>query len=341
MTSESFFHYLRVAGRHPQIAAGSLLHRVGIRAIRLISRRPVILFERHGGIGDIICTFPSVLALRERHPDALFVYSVWRSFKGIVDMGLVADRVVELDWSKEMPKVERSDYDVCYRPWLEDESPLGREQVHLVDDFARTLNVTLKSRQPRLHVPPRLSRSVREKLAPLRRRSKFIFGIHVGPSWPVREWTESEWTKLVAGLRANFDCTVIQFGADAHTAKGFVKAPRISGTEDWVGKLSLEENVAALAQTDLFVGIDSGLLHAAGAVSTPTVGLFGALNPVLRQPPESPTLPVTSAVGCLGCHHRMPRLHWEEGCPHSICCMSELSAGAVLSACGKLLNKTA
>ena len=69
----------------------SALHRVRISAIRRVRRRPVILFERHGGIGDVICTFPAVLALRNRHPDAIFVYSVWRAFKTIVEMGRVAE----------------------------------------------------------------------------------------------------------------------------------------------------------------------------------------------------------------------------------------------------------
>lgn len=333
-------NYARVVHRNPRIAAGSLIHRVGVHAIRKLRRRPVILFERHGGIGDVICTFPAVLALRERHPDAVFVYSVWKSFKSIVEMGRVVDQAIEKDWSADMPKVAYQDYDVCYQPWLEDEKPIGREHTHLVDDFAQTLKVTLKSRQPKLYVPAQVSQSVYQKMSLFLKRTRYTIGIQVGPSWHVREWTVKGWTRLVTLLRENFDCTVIQLGSDTHTAKGPVKAPRIPGTEDWVGKLSLEETVAMLEQISLFIGIDSGLLHAAGAVGTPSVGLFGPINPKFRLPPETPSIAITSNVPCLGCHHCLPRLHWQDGCPHNIRCMSELAPDEIFIACRKLLNNS-
>ena len=237
-----------------------------------------------------------------------------------------------------MPKVEYADYDVCYQPWLEDERPQGREHSHLVDDFAQTLRVNLASRQPKLHVPGGLAQSFSEKIAPLRQRAKHLIGIHAGPSWAVREWTLAAWTELARLLRRNLDCVMIQLGSDAETGRGYVRAPRIAGTEDWVGKLSLAETVAALEQVDLFVGIDSGLLHAAGAVGTRTVGLFGPVNPELRMPVETPSIAVTSEVPCLGCHHRLPRLHWRQGCPHDIQCMAGISPQEVLHACEKLLG---
>ncbi len=340
MANNRLIRFSKILVRQPRIAAGTFVYRAGVLATRKIARQPVVLFVRHGGIGDIICTFPSVLALRARHPDAVFVYSVQQAFKGIVKMGRVADYIVEHDWSEALPKVRFKDYDVAYQPWLEDESPQGRAHVHLVDDFAQTLQVTPVSRQPRLYVSTGLSRALGEKLAPFRRQTKFLFGIHVGPSWPVREWSPAGWTGLVSRLRQNFDCTVFQLGSDVDTARGPVRAPRIPGTEDWVGKLSLEQTAAALAQLDLFIGIDSGLLHAAGAVGTPVVGLFGAINPRLRLPPGTPAISATSEVACLACHHRPPQIHWQTSCEHNIRCMRELSAEKVFASVIQLLAET-
>jgi ADP-heptose:LPS heptosyltransferase len=316
---------LRIAGR-------TIAYWATLRAQHEFSGRPVILIERQAGIGDIICTFPSVLELRKRHPDAVFVYNTRKRFKGVVEMGRVADLVV--DWDRSwMPRLVHK----FYYPRLEDEQPSGREFAHIVDDFAQTLEVELSSRQPRLHVPPTLSQSLRKQLMPFSERAKHVLGIQVGPSWPVKEWTVEGWTKLVALLRDSFDCVVIQMGADIHTAKGFVRTPRIVGTEDWVGQ-SLDEAIAALEQLDLFVGIDSGLLHAAGAVGTPTVGLFGATNPSFILPPETPSIGVVSDAPCLGCHHRLPRLHWRDGCPNNIQCMAGLTTENALDACVKLLG---
>jgi hypothetical protein len=42
---------------------------------------------------------------------------------------------------------------------------------------------------------------------------------------------------------------------------------------------------------------------------------------------------VTSSVECQGCHHRMPRLHWQTGCPYDIRCMQAITVDEVLRAC--------
>jgi ADP-heptose:LPS heptosyltransferase len=296
-----------------------------------------MLFQRPTGIGDIICTFPSVLALRQKYPNAVIVYSVRKAFKSIVRMGHIADLIVESDWSSDVPKVQKSDYDLFFQPFLEDERPLNREHVHLVYDIARSLGVIPESTQPKIYVPPSVTRFVHERLLSYRRHKKYLFGIHLGPSWPVREWTVENWTKLVAVLHAQFDCTVLQLGSEDHTSKGITKVSRIPQTEDWVGKFDLEQSVAVLEQLDLFIGIDSGLLHAAGATGTPSVGLFGAIDPKLRLPLQTPSIGVTSQVPCLGCHHRLPRLHWETGCPYDIRCMTDLSVDDVFIACQKIL----
>jgi ADP-heptose:LPS heptosyltransferase len=315
-----------------RVACRTIAYWTTLRAKHQFSGRPVILIERPAGIGDIICTLPSVLELRKRHPDAVFIYNTRKSFKNVVEMGRVADLVVEWDRSW-MPGLVHK----YYYPRLEGERPLGREQIHLVDDFARAFEVELSSRQPRLHVPAALSLSVKKQIMPFSERAKHVLGIHVGPSWRVKEWTVTGWTKLVALLRDSFDCVVIQLGSDMDTARGLVRTPRIAGTEDWVDKLSLEESIAALEQLDLFVGIDSGLLHAAGAVGIPTVGLFGPSDPRLILPPETPSIGVVSDAPCLGCQHRLPRLHWRDGCPNNIQCMTGLTAENALNACVKLL----
>lgn len=294
---------------------------------------PKVLFERHAGIGDLICTFPSVIALKDRHPDATFVYGVWPIFKSIVEMSHVANSVIEIG-----PNIKYQDYDYIYQPKLEDESPCGREFVHLVDDFAQTIGVTPISRQPKLYIPFDAFGLAKQLLTPLRKRTKYIIGIHIGPSWPVREWTIEGWTNLVKLLHDNLDCIVIQLGADVNTAKGFVKSPRILGSEDFVGKMTLEESVAVINQIDLFVGIDSGLLHVAGAVSTPSVGLFGPVNPKLRLPPETPSIAVVADIPCVGCHHKLPRLHWQEGCPNNIICMKSIRPDHVFKAIFSLIK---
>ncbi len=53
---------------------------------------------------------------------------------------------------------------------------------------------------------------------------------------------------------------------------------------DWVGKVDLPTLAAILERSLLFVGNDSGLMHLAAAMGTPTLGLFGPSDDALYGP---------------------------------------------------------
>ncbi len=315
-----------------------LIHLIHVWFLRKVLHKKVVLFERWGGLGDIICTFPSVLKLRERHPGAFFIYKVHPMFTPIVKMGRVVDGILEESWTGRRKYMETRHYDATYFPHTEEELRCGLDSVHLVDEFSRALDLKLVSRQPRLYPPLTLRPEFEKKLGEFRRKTKHLIGIQIGPSWRVREWPAASWEKLLQLLHAHFDCTVIQFGSDVHVTKGASKAPRISQCENWVGQLDLWDCARALQKLDLFIGIDSGLLHIAGAVGTASIGLFGPTNPQFRLPLVTKSIGVTAKVPCLGCHHRQPRLHWEDNCPNEIICMKELSPRAVYEAASEILQ---
>ncbi|MHB0912496.1 MAG: glycosyltransferase family 9 protein [Armatimonadota bacterium] len=53
---------------------------------------------------------------------------------------------------------------------------------------------------------------------------------------------------------------------------------------DLTGKTSLPVLAAVLAQSKVFIGIDSGAMHLAAAMGTPVVGLFGPSDPAVTGP---------------------------------------------------------
>jgi len=314
---------------YPRITVAAVYHRVRIRLFHRFTGRPTILFKCGGAIGDIICSFPAVLALRLRYPRALIIYAVRREWLQLVKMGKVADYVVESDWSAIAPKVCLHDYTMYFHPLLADQGPPGRKHPHLVDDYCETLKLIPKSRQPVLYVPDDLLKSAKDETIEFRSSGHLVIGIHVGPTWTVRQWPAENWEKLVSLLHERFLCTIVQLGVDFDSAKGKVLVPRIKGTLDWVGKFNLGETIALVKTLDILIGIDSSLLHVAGAVGTPSIGLFGPVDPALRLPPETLSAAVTAQVPCLGCHHRTPVLHWRDDCPFSIACMKQLRPEAV------------
>ena len=96
-----------------------------------------------------------------------------------------------------------------------------------------------------------------------------------------------------------------------------------------------------LSLCDGFIGIDSGLLHIAGAVGTPAVGLFGPVKPAMRLAPSAPVRAVhapLAMVPCLGCHHLEPPIHWRTDCPFDVLCMRALSPDAAFEAARDLIG---
>lgn len=301
------------------------------------------MVQRDIGLGDIICTLPAVQALRAKFPDSYIVYQAWPTFRPVVELAGCVDEVVDATvmWN-DFPKLNPRMFEIEYSPVLAHEDSDAREHMHLVDDFARCFGVTLTDRQPRISVPNQIVERGRARLASAAvcEVSGPLISLQTGPSWAVREWMPPEWDKLVRALQCAYGATVVQLGADANTTKhGAVRAYRARGAIDLVGDRPLEETIGILKLSDYFIGIDSGLLHLAGAVGTPTLGIFGSMNPEFRLPPTTPSVGVTAEVECLACHHRYPTGHWKTGCDYEIRCMTSLSAERVFAAFEELVRK--
>jgi ADP-heptose:LPS heptosyltransferase len=207
-----------------------------------------------------------------------------------------------------------------------------------VDQFAAQTGVVPADRQPRLTLPHNAAPRVTQAITAIRASGRPLIAVHTGPSWPVREWFKERWTELAGALQRRLGAVVVQLGNDVNTGTGPCVAPRIPQTIDWVGKWSLAESVAAIGQMDLLIGIDSGLLHLAGSVGTPCVGLFGAVDGALRLPPETPSRCVMGDVPCLRCHHAVPPGHWRTGCRHDVACMKAISASHVFAVVERFLS---
>jgi ADP-heptose:LPS heptosyltransferase len=302
---------------------------------------PRILFQRPGGLGDVICTFPAVLALRQKFPGATIVYRVQPLHAPIVHMGRVADVVLPVNnWPSSLPRVCEAVFDVVLTPRLEHERPTGGPRRHLVDDFCVKLGLIPTDRQPRLTVPRGLSERVLSELLVAPNDGRPLVAIHITPNWRVKEWTDAGWRELVSWLGRERHARVIQLGSTVYRNGGAANVTRIEGAVDCVGRFSLEETAACIQACDLFVGVDSGPMHIAGAVGTPSVALFGATDPSLHLPPETPSIAVVGDVPCLGCQHRTPILHWQDDCPNQIACMKALRVAEVAEACDRMLESS-
>lgn len=107
-----------------------------------------------------------------------------------------------------------------------------------------------------------------------------------------------------------------------------------AGVLDLTGRTGIAEAADLLASADGFVGNDSGLMHLAGALGVPTVGIFGSTNPGWTAPlgPRVRTL-AAEGFACRPCYRRT--------CNQPRFCLATIGPDAVLAALADLGATTA
>lgn len=135
--------------------------------------------------------------------------------------------------------------------------------------------------------------------------------ISASAGWPGKQWPVERWA-AVADALARAGVTVVLAGGkgDALLVKGLQAAMREPACS-LVGATTLPVLAAVLEGGALWLGSDSGGLHLAAAVGTPTVALFGPTNPAKWAPPGPRNRVVRADHDCSGCvawHPRAPCL---------------------------------
>jgi ADP-heptose:LPS heptosyltransferase len=217
-------------------------------------------------------------------------------------------------------------------------SPKG-ERLGYVLEMARSCGISLSDPRPKLTVDDA------EALSVLRRHnygrnSRPYIGIHLGPTVPVREWPFESWRQLVELLRQRLEATIFQFGSKWHSSHPGEMEETLPVQINLTNRLNLIETTQLISKMDLFIGIDSGLLHIANATGVPLIGLFGPTDPAIVIPGH-PTAGLFSAeLPCIFCQHRGLNLHWKTGCPYDIQCMHLLSSDLVFAKAKAILQST-
>lgn len=313
---------------------------------RIHRGKKLVMVYRLAALGDILCTLPTCGELRKRHPGMAIIFVTHGDYRKMVQLSHDVDGVYGAK-SWEWPSLLPSRYKLpgvvhaIYNPKTTDElSPTVGAQVHLIDDLAASCGATIpaSNRQPRLYPPPEMIKEAQAAygLAEDVARGRLIIGVNGGHTWPVRMWDAAKWQALLDKIHAEFDATVLQFGFTQGKEDPY---EHLQGVCFLANRLKPGELVPLIASCDLIISIDSGPVHVAGAVGVPVVGLFGAVNPRFRLPPDSAAEAVYSNVPCLFCHHSTPQGHWQSGCPYEIRCMKELDVQTVFQAAKGMLLK--
>jgi ADP-heptose:LPS heptosyltransferase len=306
-----------------------------------IERRPLVILERFGGLGDLVCLLSSVNSLRAKHRSCWMVIICPPGTSPLAASAKLADAASDANSFFHWFITRNVWRPIKYRPLLPDEyRPARPQRLHLSEEFAAALNVTADPQTVHISATSPARKAVARRLAHANSDGRKIVVIHPGPTWPVREWPLSSWIQLVDMITAVLPVIVIQIGDDYDYLSGTRRPLHIAGAVNWVNQLTLMEMVALLERTAAFIGIDSGPLHIATVLGVPTIGLFGPIDARLRVHPRACTIVITGTADCLGCHHAASGpIHWRSGCPNEILCMRSIVPDRVFSAVRTLITE--
>ncbi|HEY2031326.1 MAG TPA: lipopolysaccharide heptosyltransferase II [Myxococcales bacterium] len=160
-----------------------------------------------------------------------------------------------------------------------------------------------------------------------------LAGICLGSEWETKIWPEQRMAELAVSLRERGYRPVLLGGPrERATAREIASA---TDCLDTTGN-SIGEALAILSFCSLAVGGDTGLVHAARALSVPTVALFGPTTPAVHHFGER-ELAVSLDLSCSPCS-----AHGSRRCPlghHR--CLRDLDAARVATACLQVARKGA
>jgi len=236
---------------------------------------------------------------------------------------------------------------MAFRTYWTPQVPAVPGAVHsldfLADELERELRLTTtkEQRKPRLVLRPLALRWAGRFAFDHGLDSETVVGLVPSTNMDIKRWPLANWLKLDEHLRG-MGCRTVLFcdRAGSQVERAFLEA----GSPAVPVYTSLDNVAALLTKCDLVVGVDTGLLHMAGALDVPWVGLFGPTNPEVTGPYDgsngiSLVAPFRKEPGCGGC---WKHFKYEDDRCRTLSvgsCMSYLQEGDVLRACARLLEK--
>jgi heptosyltransferase-1 len=158
-----------------------------------------------------------------------------------------------------------------------------------------------------------------------------VFLFHHGTTWATKLWNEEGWVALAALVLARHpDATILlSWGNDGERATAERIAAAVKGNARILPKMTLKGLSAFLKKIDLVVGGDTGPVHMAAAVGTPTVSFYRATDAKRNGPRGEHQLHVQSPLHCRACLRKE--------CDRDGECRQSIAAEAIMGEIERLL----
>lgn len=330
-------------------------------------------------LGDTLFASPAIRALRARYPRAHIAALALPSNAAILRRYVEVDEVLVWQYHSRWPTpldffrlaltLRSHRFDVCiemtpiatvftrlagiptrvglgFRPFwwlLPDRAPdwKQRHAVHHYGELVRPLGVRLSNVKPRLVLTDTDRAGALEFLREHGVCDDHrLVTLHPGASTRLKRWGADRFAELADRLQEHHGLRVVVVGgkSDAVIVHAMLHAMR-SVPIVAAGRLGILQTAAIQERAAFHVGNDSGPLHLAAAVGTPTVGLFGPTNVSNFRPIGRGGVALHKPKPCSPC------THFIGGSPvlskplcRTCACLDELSVDEVEESCLRRLR---
>lgn len=272
-----------------------------------------ILIVKLSSFGDVVQTLPLLHGIRAAFPAATIGWAVQKSFAPLLDGHPYIDNLHILESKKLQPclglgtELRKANYDVVLDAqglfisglvsrlsnaprrigynwrreanniFMTDSSVVATDRVHMVEKILRLGDALGVHRKPFQQDAYLASRPVASFSNVAKGR---MAALVVGASVPSKTLTPDHWAVVTSQLFEIGYTPVLIGGPQEQDVAD--KIDKLSGHPiiNLAGKTSFVELAGVLSQSSVVVSSDTGALHLAVAVGTPSVGLFGVTDPV-------------------------------------------------------------
>jgi len=321
-----------------------------------------VLFIRPGGIGDAVLLVPALRALKAAIPGcsidvlaekrnaaafklasgiravhcydcALGIAAVLRgSYDVVIDTeqwyrlsAVIASltRAATLIGFATNDRARLFTHPVCYAQ--------DRYEPYSFFDLLEPLGIAvpLQIALPFLELPPAAVAEADRLLTPLSGRP--FVTVFAGASTQQKQWGLDNFRELVSLLAVRGIAVVVVGGEDSRRVSR--ELATVGRVLDLAGRSSLAGSAALIGKGSALVSGDSGLLHIAAGLGTPTVSLFGPSDVKKWGPQGELHVVLAAGLPCAPCS----RFGTTPPCPRDGICLKEVAVAKVVQACEALL----
>ncbi len=273
------------------------------------------LISRLSSLGDVVCTLPVAVALRNKWPECEIVWAVDPRYVDVVTACSSVTTVVPVKpkFSMDSLPISEGEFDAALdmQGLLKSAVVVGRANarlklgyhwqregasmfsaavkpdptsLHVVDqyvDVARELGAETDRAEFGLVPAAEAQADVRLMLGPV--GSKFVV-VNAGAGWATKRWPAESFAHVIKGLDAvgietalvgGSDAAAREAGENVHSECEKLGVSAVS----FLGKTSVAQLIALIKESAAHLGGDTGSTHIAAALGVPAVGLYSITRP--------------------------------------------------------------